>query len=161
VRRVIIASLIATAALATSGAPLGAAPRLATTATGTGQYFIGGGSLTDAGIVVLPNPIRRSATTSWSYSAGMVFSAGTGCTTSIGTCYASSGTITLADGTSSLTATFTGTDDAMAEFRWTAKVTGGTGQWRRARGTIRVAGVRDGSDTQGSTSSWDLSRVTL
>ena len=161
-RRVIIASLITTASLAAPGAIASAAPKARTSiADGSGTVFGVGGGLEDFGSVRLPTVIRRTATTEWSYDANTTFAAGAGCTTTIGTCYAASGTLTLTDGAGSLTATITGTDDATAAFTWTARVTSGTGTWRRARGTIRVTGTRDWVNGQQTISSWDLAALSL
>lgn len=160
-RRVIIATLITTAAL---GVPsvTAAAPRVRTaTADGSGSVMAVGGGLEDFGGLQLAAPMRRSATTSWSYGANTTFAAGTGCMTSAGTCYSATGSLTLSDGTSSVTATIAGTDDATATFAWTATVTGGTGAWRRARGTIRVTGSRDWVNDQRTVSTWDLSALNL
>ena len=161
-RRVIIASLITTAALAAPGAAASAAPKARTgLADGTGTVFLVGGGLEDFGTVQLPAVIRRSTTTSWSYGANTTFAAGSGCTTTIGTCYTATGTLTLTDGAGTLTATIVGTDDATAAFGWTARVTSGTGTWRRARGTIRVTGTRDWANGQQTISAWDLTGITL
>lgn len=161
-RRVIIATLITTAALGIPSATATAAPRVRTaTAAGSGSVMTVGGGLEDFGALRLTAPMRRSATTDWTYDATTAFAAGTGCTTSVGTCYATTGTLTLSDGNSSLLATVTGTDDATAVFTWTAEVTGGTGAWRRARGTIRVSGNRDWVDDQRTVSTWDLTDLNL
>ena len=161
-RRVIIASLITPAGLATPGAVASAAPKARTAlADGSGSVFVVGGGLEDFGGVQLPAVIRRTSTTAWSYDANTTFTAGTGCPTTIGTCYAASGTLTLTDGAGTLTATITGTDDATAAFSWTARVTSGTGTWRRARGTIRVTGTRDWVNGQQTISAWDLAALSL
>lgn len=161
-RRVIIAILITTAALGVPSVAASAAPRVRTAiADGSGSVMTIGGGLEDFGELRLAAPVRRSATTSWSYGANTTFAAGTGCTTSVGTCYSATGSLTLSDGTSSVTATITGTDDATATFAWTAQVTGGTGAWRRARGTIRATGTRDWVNNQQTTSTWDLSGLNL
>lgn len=161
-RRVIIASLITTTALAAPSATAFAAPKARTTlAEGSGTVFVVGGGLEDFGSVQLPAPVRRSTATSWSYDANTTFATGSGCATTIGTCSSAIGTLTVSDGTSTLTATIDGTDDATAAFTWTARVTNGTGTWRRARGTIRIAGTRDWANGQQTLSTWDLASLSL